>query len=455
MRTDQPKIAFCTTCKGRTQHIEKTLHKNIGDNLDYPNCKFVVLDYNSQDGLKSYINRLAPPWSGDEWPNWLSYYHFPDPQTFHMAHAKNMAHRLGMLEGADILVNLDADNYTGPGFASYIAQQFSLYGPNTFLWAKMIKEGPLRTARGISGRIVCTSKAFVKSGGYDEQFSTWSPDDKDFNIRLQRLGYHAKEIDRQYLDAVPHTDKMRFREYPDAALSGGEDDFEAVHASETTVANFGNFGCGSVYRNFSDTPTVLAPLPTRIFGIGMHKTATTSLHHALKILGYESAHWMSAHWAKQIWEEMNTWGRSITLEHHYAMCDLPFTLLYEKLDKAYPGSKFILTVRNEKDWLRSVERHWSHEYNQFRAGWSTDPFTHRVHKLLYGQKGFDAELFLARYHRHNDEVEKYFQDRPGDLHILNTGLSSEQKWVYLCRFLNKPVPTDPFPVAFATDGRSL
>ena len=40
-----------------------------------------------------------------------------------MAHAKNMAHRLGIIEGADILCNLDADNFTGPGFASYIAEQ--------------------------------------------------------------------------------------------------------------------------------------------------------------------------------------------------------------------------------------------------------------------------------------------------------------------------------------------
>jgi hypothetical protein len=32
--------------------------------------------------------------------------------------------------------------------------------------------------------------------------------------------------------------------------------------------------------------------------------------------------------------------------------------VFKQLDKAYPGSKFILTMRPEAAWLRSVERHW-------------------------------------------------------------------------------------------------
>ena len=47
------------------------------------------------------------------------------------------------------------------------------------------------------------------TGGYDEVFSTWSPDDKDFNIRLNRLGYQGREIEHRFLDAVSHNDKMR------------------------------------------------------------------------------------------------------------------------------------------------------------------------------------------------------------------------------------------------------
>jgi hypothetical protein len=77
-----------------------------------------------------------------------------------------------------------------------------------------------------------------------------------------------------------------------------------------------------VYRNFDPTPIHLNPLPTRIFGIGFHKTATNSLNAALKILGYDSAHWESGAWAKAIWKEMTGSGRSlcaIRFTHSYSL----------------------------------------------------------------------------------------------------------------------------------------
>ena len=45
-------IVFCTTCRGRADHVEKTLPQNLADN---PNSKFVLLDYNSQDNLVPYL----------------------------------------------------------------------------------------------------------------------------------------------------------------------------------------------------------------------------------------------------------------------------------------------------------------------------------------------------------------------------------------------------------------
>ena len=82
--------------------------------------------------------------------------------------------------------------------------------------------------------------------------------------------------------------------------------------------------------------------------------------------------------------------------------------LYRELDHAYPGSKLILTTRDETAWIRSVKNHWDPLVNRFR-GWNSDPFSHRIHKLLYGQKGFDAEVFLSRFRRHNAEVRDYFR----------------------------------------------
>ena len=437
---NNPRIAFCSTNKGRTQHLKLTLPKNLADNADYDNCVFVVLDYNSPDDLKEYI---ASAHAKDIESGKLVVYSYPDGGVFQMAGAKNLAHRCGMLENADILVNLDADNFTGRGFASYIAAQFT-EDPHCFLWAKMVKHV---LPRGINGRIAMSVNAFLAAGGYDEKFKDWAHDDKDMNMRLRRLGYNAREIDAIYLNAVRHTDKMRFREYPHCAAEGYYDEpVDWMWSSDVTIVNFGNFGCGTVFRNFDPIenwmPIVLGLLPTRIFGIGMHKTATTSLHLAMKILGFDSGHWTSAHWAKTIWSEMQLWGKSNMLERSYHLCDLPIPLLFKELDKGYPGSKFILSTLDEEVWVKAAEIHWSPR-NKFRASWDSDPFSHKIHQILYGQRTFDRGVFLARYRQHNAEVREYFRDRPQDL--LEMPMSRGAGWNELCGFVDRPIPNVEYP----------
>lgn len=436
------QIVFCITCKGRVQHVERTLPQNLKDN---PGAKFVLLDYASQDHLLGYLKERQRSAIDS---GLLAVYSYRTEGPFRMAHAKNMAHRCGLLEGAEVLVNLDADNFTGPGFAEYVEAEFQ-HLPGVFLWARMVKDVEGRLPRGISGRIAVSSRAFLKAGGYDERYDAWGPDDKDFAARVARLGYEAQEIDPLFLNAIMHTDKLRFREYRHAATMTGEDDFQID--AKATIANFGNFGCGVVCRNFDfSKPIVLGPVPTRIFGIGLHKTGTTSLHLALEELGFESAHWRSARWAKRIWQEVSTEGRSLTVDREYALTDLPIPFLFKELDAAYPGSKFILTLRDEEKWINSVRNHWDHEKNPFRHRWNDDPFTHKAHKLLYGQKGFNAELFLERYRRHIDEVFEHFGDRLDDLMVMDMDDPCCGGWTSLCGFLDKPIPAVPYPHAFKT-----
>lgn len=434
-----PRIAFCTTCKGRVQHLAQTLPRNVEDNKGYRNCKFIVLGYGKDPELEKYMEFHKGLMASGR----VVFYSSPDQQTFKMAHAKNMAHRLGMLEGTDVLVNLDADNYTGPGFAAYAGARFA-ENDSVFLWANRNQPAEVRYPKGCNGRIAVSRKMFLKLGGYDEsKYNTWGPDDKDFNHRLRRFDAVACEIPRKFLDVILHSDKMRFKEYKHVQEDTQCEEFQAVD-EEATVANYGVFGCGTVYKNFDySKPILLAPLPTRIFGIGLHKTGTTSLNTALRILGYESAHWRSAHWAKAIWREMNNTGKSPTMEKSYALTDLPFPLMYDRLDKAYPGSKFILTVRDEEQWIGSVERHWNPEFNKFRDQWDSDPFTNIIHERLYGRTTFDREVFLNRYRVHNHLVRDYFKGRPKDL--LEMDISKGAGWPDLCRFLNVSVPEVDYP----------
>jgi len=477
----QKQIVFCTTVRNRLAHLQATLPVNLGGN---PLAKFVVLNYNSPDNLLDYLRDMFQP---EIESGRLTVYSYFDSPVFQMAKAKNMAHRCGILEGADVLVNLDADGYAGANFDRFILDKFEEHGEDILLqamwnrwvmgkrkkrWVCQDENGTCLppVPKGSNGRMVVTTKAFWMAGGYDEKYNTWGPDDKDFNIRLRRLGMVPHLIPHEHLETVLHNDKVRFRDYPEAKDTKSYEFRISVHDSEETIANFGNVGCGRVYRNLDrgqglfveraewmakNNPRIdIGPIPTRVFGIGMHKTGTTSLHHAFEILGFKSSHWPSAHWAKQVFTEMKYSGQSPLLDKSYAACDLPIPLLYKELDKAYPGSKFILTVRSEESWLQSVERHWDERFNQYRCRWDTDPFTHRVHKELYGQRNFDREVFLARYRRHNAEVREHFKNRPGDLLDLNLESlpfkTCACEWEPLCAFLGHPVPNVEYPQSYRT-----
>jgi hypothetical protein len=202
-----------------------------------------------------------------------------------------------------------------------------------------------------------------------------------------------------------------------------------------------------VYKNFGSDPIELDPVPTRVFGIGMHKTATTSLHRAFQILGFDSLHWGKGE-APMIWYEMNATGRSQTIDRYYSVCDMPIPLLYKQLDAAYPGSKFVLTIRDGDKWLASVKRLWDPRYNPTRHLWNVYPISHKLHYALYGRKDFDPIVFMKRYRRHNHEVREYFKDRPSDLLVMN--MSAGDGWDKLCPFLGMQVPSMPYPLECVT-----
>lgn len=432
--------------------MKQTLPRNLGD-TSHPDSVFVVLDYDSQDDLIPYLqaNHAADIKSG----RLVVYSYRNGGGPFRLAHSKNMAMRCGILEGADVLVMMDADNSGGVGFGQFISSSFAEPGirPGIFLCPnyqliKSLPHGALRPARGYAGRLAVWAQTFIKLGGYSELFDTWRGEDIDMNFRLLRMGYQMRHIPNAYLNAINHNAEVRFREYPHAQKYESADELEVIRARTDTIVNYGQFGMGEVRRNFSDEPIELAAVPTRIFGIGMHKTATTSLHKALQLLKLDSFHWGAGE-APLIWHEMQALGRSSTLEQYYALSDLPIPLLYRELDRAYPGSKFILTIRNETDWIKSVEKLWSYEHNPTRYLWDIYPFSNHIHTMMYGQKEFNREVMLSRYRQHNAEVREYFWGRE-DLLILDMELCGKlilQPWKFLCELLRSPVPAAPYPRA--------
>lgn len=437
-------IAFVTTCKGRLDHIKKTLPRNMADN---PRSVFVLLAYNDDD-LAKYI---AENFASEMKDGRLAFYQYKEDVSYQMSHAKNMTARCAILEGAKIMVTTDADNYTGRGFEHFIA--YKMLDNGVFLCPdfpkiKSMEHGKGRPQRGYAGRLAIRSHDFIKMGGYNESFNTWRGEDIDMIFRLQRAEYIMQCIDNRFLEAINHTAEVRFKEYPHAQVYETPAEWKTIYEeAKDTVVNYGKIGCGTVFRNFSDIPIEIKPVPTRVFGIGFHKTGTTSLHEAFKILGFDSLHWGTNRKAWRIFNEMNSLGRSIALEQSYSACDNPIPLFYKKLDVAYPDSKFILTIRDEDGWLKSVEGLWDPKTNPY-YDWDKQPYSHQIHEALYGRRDFDADTFLARYRQHNLEVMEYFKDRPDDLMVLD--VDNGVGWNELCRFLDMPVPVVPFPMMNVT-----
>lgn len=95
----------------------------------------------------------------------------------------------------------------------------------------------------------------------------------------------------------------------------------------------------------------------KIFCIGMNKTGTTSLAVVLSILGYKLADQKEGE--KYTVYDLNRGNFSPLIkyiEKYDAFQDMPFCMgqTYVALDALFPGSKFILTIRDPDEWFQSL-----------------------------------------------------------------------------------------------------
>lgn len=202
----------------------------------------------------------------------------------------------------------------------------------------------------------------------------------------------------------------------------------------------------------------MTPAPKcHVWGIGLTRTATTSLNQALEILGYRALHYPTL--AQLLHEPIE------------AATDEPVAVTYKYLDFLYPNSKFILTERDEDEWIRSTAAHRQRHFER-RRQWSAldTPFTSPNGSWIHGQVAailghshtrdrtvervftqmtlydtleFDEAKFRQGFHRHHQEVARYFAGRPADL--LRLRICDGEGWNRLCEFLGAPVPRATFP----------
>jgi hypothetical protein len=179
---------------------------------DYPNAEFVILDYGDDNGIEG---RTIKQWLMDTYPQHIASgrirYARTEQTHFKMAHAKNMAHRLGT---GDVLVNLDADNVMGTGFAEWLDKKFR---ENEDTLARVVYDNPFKKVlfpkytKGLDGRIAVSVSNFHLIGGYDEeQHNGYTGDDDYFTSCAKLHGLTVIKADEPlWGHAIRHNDTAR------------------------------------------------------------------------------------------------------------------------------------------------------------------------------------------------------------------------------------------------------
>jgi hypothetical protein len=179
----------------------------------------------------------------------------------------------------------------------------------------------------------------------------------------------------------------------------------------------------------------------KICCVGFQRTGTTSLRGALNRLGLSVGQV-----TKQINEVLDPSAPNarevitdIAISHlatRDAIQDSPSAFIYKEYDRAFPGSKFILTKRSTGSWIRSMSTFFPDQTSPLR-------------RWMYGVDRISGneDLICEIYDRGNQEIRDYFRDRPED--FMEMDITSGDGWFELVNFLGRDM-LPPFPHANAS-----
>lgn len=195
----------------------------------------------------------------------------------------------------------------------------------------------------------------------------------------------------------------------------------------------------------------------RVFCIGFNKTGTTSLARALRDLGYRVGDQRRAErlvdaWAVRDFRPIVRYCRTAE-----AFQEVPFSIpyTYQAMDMAFPGSRFILSVRDDEDeWYRSLTRFHAKMFGggrlptreQLEAARYCEPgWMWKVNRLRWSSPEDDPYhegMLKESYRRHIHEARRYFEHRD-DLLVIN--VAEPGAYLEMCRFLGREPRYESFP----------
>lgn len=200
----------------------------------------------------------------------------------------------------------------------------------------------------------------------------------------------------------------------------------------------------------------------KVIGAGWGRTGTESLKKALEILGfgkcYHAFELIKDGKRIEYWEQLAR-GEKPDYEQlfkgYQSAVDFPAAIYYKEFMEQYPDAKVILSYRDAESWFESASKTilkplpsfllpMSRLIGLFNKNISYFPRTYAIminliHNKFFQGKTDDREFMMNLYNQWVEEVKKTVP--PEKLLVFE----AREGWEPLCRFLDVPVPTVPYP----------
>lgn len=195
-----------------------------------------------------------------------------------------------------------------------------------------------------------------------------------------------------------------------------------------------------------------------VIGAGFGRTGTLSLKLALEQLGFDKCYHMFEVFQNpphvEVWEQA-TQGEPVDwralYEGYRATVDWPSCNFWEIQLREFPDAKVILSERDPDAWYDSVMN--TIYPSSMKARESDDPMVRRCAEMAFELiwdgtfhgRVEDREHAIDVYEAHIDYVKAH---APRDRLLV---FEAAQGWEPLCRFLGRPVPSEPYPRVNTTE----
>lgn len=188
-------ISLCVPVHNRTYTLKEVMLGWITAAEYSPPVEIVVIDYNSQDDLRIYMD-----WAMD-YPKGntkIIFKPYTKRECFHMAHARNLS---VLASHGDYIVETSADVILDKRFFAVLRDMIGAHG-YTYMHDPKYK-----------GVITVLRDEFIAAGGYDERFEFYGPEDREMHDRLVRRGNKVGVYPPGLVDIIPTPNDEKVKHY--------------------------------------------------------------------------------------------------------------------------------------------------------------------------------------------------------------------------------------------------